>query len=143
MRKTHSLQRRLTLWFSVALILMALITFVTVFIVSHSVLQKLLRDEMIHTVEDNLDEVEYYQSIAQMDLDGDTDHFIRYGTGYLEIDDDYLDQVNGVYTALYHENGELLYGENPISDIALPLQDGACRTVRSGGEIYYVFDRQL
>ncbi len=143
MRKTRSLQRRLTLWFSVALILMALIAFVTVFIVSHSVLQKLLRDELIHTVEDNLDEVEFYQSIAQMDMDGDTDHFIRYGAGYLEIDDDYLDQVNGVYTALYHENGELLYGENPISDVSLPLQDGVCRTVRSGGEIYYVFDRQL
>lgn len=143
MKKARSLQRRLTLWFSVALILMALIAFVTVFIVSHSVLQKLLRDELIHTVEDNLDEVEFYRSVAQMDLDGDTDHFIRYGVGFLEIDDDYLDQVNGIFTALYHENGELLYGENPISELSLPLENGVCRTVRSGGEMYYVFDRQL
>ena len=143
MKKKHSLQRRLTLWFSAALIFMALIAFVTVFIVSHSVLQKLLRDELVHTVEDNLDEVEFYRSIQQMDLDGDTDHFIRYGVGFLEIDDDFLDQVNGVYTALYHENGELLYGENPVSESSLPFEDGVCRTIRANGETYYVFDRQL
>ncbi len=143
MKKKHSLQRRLTLWFSAALIFMALIAFVTVFIVSHSVLQKLLRDELVHTVEDNLDEVEFYRSIQQMDLDGDTDHFIRYGVGFLEIDDDFLDQVNGVYTALYHENGELLYGENPVSESSIPFEDGVCRTIRANGETYYVFDRQL
>lgn len=143
MRKTRSLQRKLTLWFSAALILMAAIAFIVVFFVSHSVLQKLLRDELVHTVEDNLDEIEFFQTIADMDLDGDTDHFIHYGTGYLEIDDDFLDQVNGIRTALYHENGELLYGENPIADVSLPLEDSACRTVRSGGKVYYVFDRQL
>lgn len=127
--KRTSLQWKLTLWFSAALILMAALTFVVVFFVSHSVLQKQLRTELIHTVEDNVDEVEFYRSIAQMDLDGDTDHYIRYGVGYLEIDDDFLDQVNGVTTALYHENGALLYGENPIAAAgALPFEDGACRT---------------
>ena len=55
--KQRSLQRQLTLWFSAALLLMAGLAFVLVFSVSHSVLQKLLRDELVHTVEDNLDEV--------------------------------------------------------------------------------------
>ena len=142
--KRTSLQGKLTLWFSAALILMAALTFVVVFFVSHSVLQKQLRTELVHTVEDNVDEVEFYRSVAQMDLDGDTDHYIRYGVGYLEIDDDFLDQVNGVTTALYHENGALLYGENPIAAAgALPFEDGACRTIRVRGAIWYVFDRRL
>ena len=88
--KRSSLQWKLTLWFSAALVLMAVLTFIVVFFVSHSVLQKQLRTELIHTVEDNVDEVEFYRSIAQMDQDGDTDHYIRYGVGYLEIDDDFL-----------------------------------------------------
>ena len=142
--KRSSLQWKLTLWFSAALVLMAVLTFIVVFFVSHSVLQKQLRTELIHTVEDNVDEVEFYRSIAQMDQDGDTDHYIRYGVGYLEIDDDFLDQVNGVTTALYHENGSLLYGENPVAAAGkLAFEDGVCRTVRVRGETWYVFDRRL
>lgn len=143
--KGTSLRWKLTLWFSAALILMAALTFTVVFFVSHSVLQKALRDELSHTVEDNVDEVEFYRSIEQMDLDGDTDHYIRYGVGYLEIDDDFLDRVNGVLTALYRGDGELLYGENPVVAATedLAFIDGACRTVRYMGETWYVFDRQL
>ena len=142
--KRSSLQWKLTLWFSAALVLMAVLTFIVVFFVSHSVLQKQLRTELIHTVEDNVDEVEFYRSIAQMDQDGDTDHYIRYGVGYLEIDDDFLNQVNGMTTALYHENGSLLYGENPIAAAGmLAFEDGVCRTVRVRGETWYIFDRRL
>ena len=137
--KRSSLQWKLTLWFSAALVLMAVLTFIVVFFVSHSVLQKQLRTELIHTVEDNVDEVEFYRSIAQMNQDGDTDHYIRYGVGYLEIDDDFLDQVNGMTTALYHENGSLLYGENPIAAAGmLAFEDGVCRTVRVRGGIYLI-----
>ena len=142
--KRAKLQWKLTCWFSASLLLMALLTFVIVFFVSHSVLQKNLKDELIHTVEDNLDEVEFYRSVSQMHIDGDTDHYIRYGVGYLEIDDDFLDQVNGICTGLYRENGELLYGENPITEVEIPaFADGVCHTVRQGGEVYYLFDRQL
>ncbi len=143
MKKPHTLQRKLTLWFSLSLIFMALIAFITVFFVSHSVLQKFLRDELIHTVEDNLDEVEFFQSLRQMDSDGDGDQYIRYAGGYLEIDDDYLDVVNGVYTALYTDNGELLYGENPIAQRKIAFEDGVCQTVKVGRSAYYVFDRSL
>lgn len=142
--KRAKLQWKLTCWFSISLLLMALLTFVIVFFVSHSVLQKNLKDELIHTVEDNLDEVEFYRSVSQMHIDGDTDQYIHYGVGYLEIDDDFLDQVNGICTGLYRENGELLYGENPITEVEIPaFADGVCHTVRQGGEVYYLFDRQL
>ena len=45
--KRSSLQWKLTLWFSAALVLMAVLTFIVVFFVSHSVLQKQLRTELI------------------------------------------------------------------------------------------------
>ena len=86
--KRSSLQWKLTLWFSAALVLMAVLTFIVVFFVSHSVLQKQLRTELIHTVEDNVDEVEFYRSIAQMDQDGDTDHYIRYGVDMIYFTSD-------------------------------------------------------
>ena len=60
-----------------------MLTFIVVFFVSHSVLQSRLRTELIHTVEDNVDEVEFYRSIAQMDQTATPDHYIRYGVGYL------------------------------------------------------------
>ena len=41
----------LTLWFSAALKCSAVLTFIVVFFVSHSVLQSRLRTELIHTVE--------------------------------------------------------------------------------------------
>lgn len=142
--KRRSLERRLTLWFSAALLLMAALAFVVVFFVSHSVLQKLLRDELVHTVEDNLGEVQFSRTLQQRDAGGNADQYIRYGVGYLEIDDDYLDSVNGVYTALYRETGELLYGENPIAGFEPEgFADGELRAVRARGEKYYVFDRRL
>lgn len=143
--KRTSLQWKLTVWFSSALILMAALSFTVVFLVSHAVLQKTVRDELIRTVEDNVDEVEYFRSLVQPDRDNDDDQYIRYGAGYLEIDDDYLDSVNGVMTALYRADGELLYGENPIATVTadLSFSDGVWRSVRSDGEIYYVYDRSL
>ena len=97
--KRSSLQWKLTLWFSAALVLMAVLTFIVVFFVSHSVLQKQLRTELIHTGEDNVDEVEFYRSVTQMELDGSTDHYIRYGVGYLQR----LLIVHGVYAAHGYE----------------------------------------
>ena len=144
-RKKASLQRKLTLWFSAALVLAMGLTFAAVFLVSHAVLQKNLRDELIRTVEDNVDEVEFRQSVSPMRMDGDGDQYIRYQGGYLEIDDDYLDQVGGVITALYREGGELLYGETPVAlnPEAVGFAQGDCRQARVGGELFYLYDRAL
>ena len=140
-----SIRFKITFWFTAALILVVLFTYVAVFFVSDQILQKTIRDNLIETVEDNVDEVEFYQSIANVDLNADVDHFIEYGDGYLEIDDDFLDAVNQVYTALYHEEGALLYGENPISrDMAsIGFVDGHIQHIHVADRKYYIFDRQL
>ncbi|HCT89869.1 MAG TPA: sensor histidine kinase [Lachnospiraceae bacterium] len=143
--KRLSIRFRITFWFTAALILVVLFTYVAIFFVSDQILQKTIRDNLIETVEDNVDEVEFYQSIAEVDLNADVDHFIEYGKGYLEIDDDFLDSVNQVYTALYQDDGALLYGENPISrEVAnTGFVDGHVQHIHVAGRKYYIFDRQL
>ena len=143
--KRLSIRFRITFWFTAALILVVLFTYVAIFFVSDQILQKTIRDNLIEIVEDNVDEVEFYQSIADVNLSDDVDHFIRYGEGYLEIDDDFLDAVNQVYTALYQEDDVLLYGENPISRqvSGVGFADGHVQHIHVDDRKYYIFDRKL
>ncbi|MDO4261381.1 MAG: HAMP domain-containing sensor histidine kinase [Eubacteriales bacterium] len=143
--KKLSIRLKITLWFSAALILMVALTYLVILSVSRQVLQKTIRDGLIETVENNVDEVEYFESLEELDLTNDVDHFLSYGSGYLEVDDDFLDQINGVYTALYDSGQTLLYGENPVAmdSLSVGLRDSVVQTLSSGGELYYVFDRKL
>ena len=143
--KRLSIRARITVWFTAALLVVILFTGFAIFFVSDQLLQKTIRDNLIETVEDNVDEVEYYRSIDEVDLGSDVDHFIAYGEGFLEIDDDFLDSVNQVYTALYRDTGSLLYGENPISrQVAdIGFLDGQIQHTRVQDLEYYIFDREL
>lgn len=98
--KNLSIRLKITLWFAVALFVIVAITYVVILTVSNQVIQKTIRDTLLHTVEDNVDEVEFYTDIFQVDIANSVDHFIMYNSGYLEVDDDFLDEVNDVYTAL-------------------------------------------
>ena len=63
----------------------------------------------------------------------------------MEIDDDYLDEMNGIYTTLYNEDATLLYGENPIAQATgkLAFSDNEIRSVPYKGSTYYIYDRSL
>ena len=143
--KHLSIRWKITLWFSAALIVVVSMTYGIVLAVSEQVIQKTIRDNLIETVEHNYDEIEFYTDINDVDLKNDVDHFVRYGDGFLEVDDDFLDQVNGVYTALYQEDSTLIYGENPVArDTAeLSFQNSVLQKQRINGTLYYIFDREL
>ncbi|MCD7776002.1 MAG: HAMP domain-containing histidine kinase [Firmicutes bacterium] len=140
-----SIRMKVTLWYTVALIFVVSLTYFLIFFVSYQVILKTVRDSLIETVEHNVDEIEYYESLSGVDLQNDVDHFAAYGDGFLEIDDDFLDEVNQVYTALYSSDGVLLYGENPIArDVReLEFADSQIQSVTVDGTLYYIFDRQL
>lgn len=140
--RSLSIRFRITFWFTVALVIVALFTCFVVLSVSNRIIQKTIRDNLIETVENNVDEIEFYKT---MDNGNDVDHYVAYKTGYLEIDDDFLDEVNQVYTALYSSDGSLLYGENPIAkDVSgLKLTDSKIREIKADGTVYYIFDRKL
>lgn len=143
--KYLSIRFRITFWFTAALIVVVLFTYFVVFSVSNQIIQKTIRDNLIETVENNVDEVEFYSNIDDVDLNNDVDHFVGFQNGYLEVDDDFLDEVNEVYTALYSADNKLIYGENPISrDVEdLKFVDSKIQNVVVGGTTYYVFDRKL
>ncbi len=136
---------KVTIWFSVIMIFIIAATFCIILWASSSVMQKNIQDNLVETVEDNIDEIEFFKEIKDSDPDGDDDQYIAYKDGFLEIDDDFLDKVNGVFTALYQEDGKFLYGENPLAiateDIA--FSDRIIHKVKSDGVIYYVFDCKL
>ena len=143
--KNLSIRLKITLWFAVALFVIVAITYVVILTVSNQVIQKTIRDTLLHTVEDNVDEVEFYTDISQVDIANSVDHFIMYNSGYLEVDDDFLDEVNDVYTALYLSDGTLMYGENPLAVALADLEfsDSEIRERTVNGELYYMLDRHL
>lgn len=143
--KHLSIRMKITLWFALAMITLAGLTIGCVLMISDNVIQKNIRDDLIAMVSDNVDEVEYYEKIKDANPDGDRDIYLSYKNGFLEIDDDYLDQMNGIYTILYDENHNLLYGEDLISEASqtLAFQNNETQTVKKGGKTYYVYDRSL
>lgn len=143
--KSLSIRSKITLWFAVALLLVVFFTFFIVLSANRQVIQKNIRDNLIETVEQNVDEIEFYNNIDNVDLYHESDYFIRFRGGYLEIDDDFLDQVNEVYTALYHVNHTLIYGENPISRQVSDVEfmDSTVQRIKVNHTLYYIFDRKL
>lgn len=143
--KNLSIRWKITLWFAAVLVVTVALTFAVVFSVSGSVMQKTIQDTLIDTVANNVDEVEFFGSLDTVEKDNDADQYIEYNGGHLEIDDDYLDLVNGVSTSLYLEDGTLLYGENPIAreTAGYRFADGQLQKVPSNGVTYYLYDAML
>ena len=143
--KNWSIRAKITLWFAAILLVMVGISIFTVLFVSNQVIQKTIRDGLVNTVERNVDEIEYYADLEEPQASADVNHFLSYAGGFLKIDDDFLDQVNEVYTALYQSSGGLLYGEDPVAGALAQLRfiDGQIQSVKINGLTYYVFDREL
>ena len=143
--KHITIRMKITLWFAMAMVLLAGLTLGCVLKISDNVIQKNIRDDLIMMVSDNIDEVEYYNEIKDANPDGDRDLYLRYKDGFLEIDDDYLDQMNGIYTMLYDTSHSLMYGEDPISEESMKLNfmNNKVQTVKKNGTAYYVYDRSL
>ncbi len=142
--KNLSIRVKITAWFSGIMAFIVAVTFGIIFWVSNSVTQKSIQDNLIEIVELNVDEIEFYEEKNyRKELHGD--QYIEYLDGYLEIDDDFLDQVNGIYSSLYQETGKLLYGENPSvrAGMEIPFSDGIVKKVTCDRTVYYVYDRLL
>lgn len=146
-----SIRLKITAWFTLALLLVMGLTYFVTFRVSRSVMLKNLKDEMVYTVEDNKNDV-IFQDGSRPKVNSE-DQLIEYRDGTLVVDDDYLDQVNGIRTALYSTKksgkkvmgNELLYGEDPIAvkTLSLPFENKKVRSVSYKGQNYFLYDRKL
>ena len=143
--KRFSIRTTITLWFSVALILVVSITYFMVLFVGDQVIQKTIRDNLIETVEHNVDEIEFYKRVDDAALAKSLDHYVKLDGGYLEVDDDFLDEINQVYTSLCKADGSLVYGENPIAKetATVGFRNSSVQQIEADGTTYYIFDRKL
>lgn len=146
MRKL-SVRNRILLLFAGAMLIAMALTFLLVYIVSASVMKKTLSDYLMSAVDTNADKLVYLtkeQAAGEMERDTN-DLFVDYADGVLQIDDDFLEILNDVESALYTEEGELLYGDNSLSR----EMEGEAFTgsrlyeKRIQGERYVVYDRKF
>lgn len=142
--KIHSIKYKLMIWFSAAVILISGLSVFTTIMVSRSVIHKVVRDELTKTVEDNLDEVEYYKEFSYLEVKDPYDAYLSYGDGFLEIDDDFMKNVNGMVVSLYDKDG-LVYGDSSLFyDEEFPeFSDKTMRYIELASEKYYVYDRKI
>ncbi|MCD8011459.1 MAG: HAMP domain-containing histidine kinase [Lachnospiraceae bacterium] len=140
-----SIRTKITLWFSAALVLVIILTYFVILSASWQVIRKTIHDNLIETVTHNIDEVEYYTSLDAENQNNEVDYYVSYGDGFLEIDDDFLDEVNEVHTSLCQSDGTLIYGENPIARYTadLSFEDAEIQTVDADGTEYFVYDIYL
>ena len=137
-----SIRLKLTLWFSLMLLAITGVTFFSLRAASGTVLRSTLRDYLIGTVEENVGKITYVTSPS---ADRDQSLYLVWGEGFLQIDLDFMQVVNDVRTALYTEEGELLYGENPLARHTqeLPFTETRVFRLRVEGSRYDLYDRKL
>ena len=141
--KRRTIKARVTGWFAVLLIIIVAVVLILLGVISRQVLREDIRGKLTELVAANTQELEYLNPGETGDAD-EGDYFIRYKDGYLEIDDDFCDYQDGIYTALYLD-GELIYGENPIalSQEECAFSEGQIHTVKRGRDNYYVYDEKV
>ena len=139
------LRLKITLWFSTVLIILVALTCGVILYINDFMIQKVIQDNLIEIVENDVDEIEYFPSIQDKENDYDLDVYLSFRNGYLEIDDDFLGKVNEVSVAVYQENGSLLYGENPLSQELsdMKFSDLQIQTKNVNGVTWYIYDRKL
>ena len=142
--KKISIGLKIMLCFTLVLTIIVIFTYYIIISISYQIIHKGIRDNLIKTVQNNLDEFEYYETLDQV-VANDIDRFIYYDNGYLEISANFLYHINGVYTGLYREDTTLIYGENPIAKEVkdLAFSDSTIQKVTVDDTLYYIFDKKI
>lgn len=142
--KNKSLIFKITVWFSVAVIIISSAAVFVTLAIGRAVLNREIREKLVETVENNSDEIEYYKEYNRLEFDDPYDLYIEYKDGFLEIDDDFIRLVNGIETALYDSDG-LIYGDGSHLSVGQEpdFQDKRVTIVRTEQGVYYVYDVRL
>ncbi|MGN0531946.1 MAG: ATP-binding protein [Eubacterium sp.] len=138
--KNLSIRTKITIWFSILIILITAMMFALMLLISQSVLYTDVKETLVNTVQSNSQEIEYCSDISDTEQEIG-DHYLQYNNQWLEIDDDFLNQNQGVITALYDSQGNLLYGENPTGTVTTDEEN--IRHIKYNKQKYYVYNLHL
>ena len=75
-----SIRLKITIWFTAALVVIVLFAYLMIFVVSRQILIKTIQDSLVETVENNVDEIEYFSGMDEIRTDADIDYLIDYRT---------------------------------------------------------------
>lgn len=121
--KKLTIKLKITLWFTIFMILLAAVFFAFTAFVSGSTASQQTRAALTRLVDSNMDEVEY-------------------DDGRLEIDDDFESYKSGIYCLVFLQNGGKISGYSPYPELeSMAFEDGAIRSVIVDGETCLIYDR--
>ena len=144
MIRTLSIQKKIILWFAAALALIVFLMSAMTLAIANSVLDENIRERLAQIVSENAKQIDYYENLNDEDIRYG-DQFLAYQDGWLGIDDDFCNIYEGIYTALYDADGNLLYGSAPIRLAFSAKEDSseAVTKVKHDGTSYYVCVKSL
>ena len=124
--KRSSIKLRLTLWYTLLMLLMAAVTLTFVMAISSSVANQTVLDSLPQTVPENA---------LRADLE----------EGELKVDSGFSFYRSGIYTVIYSKSQALLAGQLPqaLMSLSLPFENGLTRPVETEQGSYYVMDLWL
>ena len=142
--KNLTIQKKIIIWFALTLLIIVTLMNTLTFSIAKIVLDEDIKERLMNTVVSNVEEIEYFNRLdAGMERE-QGDQFLQYNSGWLEIDDDFCDYYEGICTALYDKDGNLLYGEAPVKiSRSKAASFTSVGSVKYNGEKYYVYDRVL
>ncbi len=120
--KQLSLKAKLTLLYSVIMVVIFSITLGILFYFSSNEILTSTRSMLEERVSSSFDSVEYRND-------------------RLEYDNDLLEIQDGVYLSVYDRDGQMLYGKIPYDfDASLPVEEGNVRRIDTDGIDFFVLD---
>lgn len=144
MIRNLSIKKKIVIWFSLSMVFIVGIMMGLIYAISQSVFSTDIQTQLVAQVNTNAEEIEFLNSLELKEEYEAGDHFLQYGKGYLEIDDDFCHYTNGIYTCLVDSDNNLIYGESPIrltsSQVFTHLE---VSPLKYKGELYYIFERPL
>ncbi|MBQ4426039.1 MAG: HAMP domain-containing histidine kinase [Firmicutes bacterium] len=141
MKIGNSIRLKISFWSAVLLVLAVGLSFLAVRFSSGLVLRSINREYLIDAVEKNVGMIRF----AEAQDHREANSYIPYKNGFLEIDEDFLKEMGGVFAALYDGEGTLLYGEDPLARQTgtRSFRNTGIWYAESGGETYILYDRSI
>lgn len=123
--KTLSIKFKVTLWYTICMIVIALLVFFFIFTGSKEFIVSEVKKDLIKIVSDNIDELDY-------------------DDGELDIDDDFEFYKNGVYLSIYDSEFRWIDGMIPNQfEYEGEFKNQEFQNLKRGEDQYYVYDYQV
>ena len=142
--KNLTIRAKITLWFIVILAVILGLSYAVFFFSSQSGTRQLTQIDLRETVENDIDEIRYYPP-GEEPQNFEGNEYVEYKNGWLEFEDDFLELSDGVGVGLFNTKKTLIFGDDliPRESDSVPMEDGQVHTVRSGPDVFYVYEKKL